>query len=70
MNTVIKLLIASSCFTQAWGTPLEKNLTVIISSYNNKDWYRYNLDSVITQKYSNYQVLYIDDCSPDGTARY
>lgn len=70
MKNVIKLLGASSFFILAQGVAPEKNLTVIISSYNNKDWYRYNLDSVVAQKYSNYQVIYIDDHSPDGTAHY
>lgn len=46
----------------------ERHITIIIPSYNNKDWYKRNLDSVFAQKYSNYHVMYIDDCSEDGTA--
>lgn len=46
----------------------EKPLVVVIPSYNNKDWYKENLDSVFKQDYTNYRVIYIDDCSPDGTA--
>ena len=45
----------------------EKPLVVIIPSYKNSQWYQLNLDSIFNQKYSNYRVIYIDDCSPDGT---
>lgn len=46
----------------------EKSFVVVIPSYNNSDWYRYNLDSVYQQHYKNFSVIYIDDCSTDGTA--
>jgi len=39
----------------------------IVASYNNKDWYKLNLDSIFSQNYSNYRVIYVDDVSPDGT---
>ncbi len=45
----------------------EKSIVIVIPSFNNKDWYKQNLDSVFTQNYQNYQVIYIDDCSTDGT---
>jgi len=45
----------------------EKPLVVLIPSYNNKEWYKKNLDTVYFQNYENYRVIYIDDCSPDGT---
>jgi glycosyltransferase involved in cell wall biosynthesis len=44
----------------------EKPIVVIIPSYNNKKWYQANLKSVLLQDYSNYHVIYIDDCSTDG----
>ena len=46
----------------------EKPIVVIIPSYNNKDWYEKNLDSVLTQNYKNYRIIYLDDVSTDGTA--
>jgi len=56
------------CFCQ------EKKIVVIIPSFNNKDWYQKNLDALFSQEYENYRVIYIDDCSSDGTgdlvARY
>jgi len=46
---------------------VEKPIIVVIASYNNSQWYKKNIDSVFNQHYSNYKVVYIDDCSPDGT---
>ncbi|MBT4856172.1 glycosyltransferase [bacterium] len=46
---------------------LEKHLTIIIPSYNNAQWYEKNLRSVFMQKYSNYSVIYCNDCSTDDT---
>lgn len=46
----------------------EKHITAIVVSYNNSKWYKKNLDSIFNQKYSNFDVIYVDDCSPDGTA--
>lgn len=45
----------------------EKPLVVIIPSYKNIEWYQKNLESVFNQNYTNYRVIFIDDCSPDGT---
>jgi len=45
----------------------EKPITVIISSYNNKIWHKKNLRALFNQNYENYKVIYIDDCSTDGT---
>lgn len=45
----------------------EKKLAIIITSYNNAEWYKANLGSVFDQEYDNYRVIYIDDCSTDGT---
>src|SRR5690242_8244224 len=45
----------------------QKSLVIIIPSYNNQRYYKQNLDSVFYQLYDNYRVIYIDDCSNDGT---
>lgn len=45
----------------------EKKFVVIIPSYNNKEWFKKNLDSVFTQNYSSFRIIYLDDASPDGT---
>ena len=41
--------------------------TIITPSYNNLDWVEYNLASILNQTYTNWRLLYIDDCSTDGT---
>ena len=46
----------------------ELPLVVLIPSFNNKAWYKRNLDTVFYQNYENYRVIYIDDYSTDGTA--
>lgn len=45
----------------------QKQMVVIIPSYNNQAFYQKNLDSVFTQQYENYHVVYVDDCSSDDT---
>jgi glycosyltransferase involved in cell wall biosynthesis len=45
-----------------------KEFVVIIPSYNNRRWYEMNLNSVVKQSYANFEIVYIDDCSTDGTA--
>lgn len=45
----------------------EKKIAVIIASYNNQAWYVKNLDSLLSQNYTNYHAYYIDDCSSDYT---
>lgn len=61
------VLAVSTC--HLWAIA-EKKITIIIASYNNKDWYERNLDSVISQDYQNYHIVYINDCSPDGTGQF
>lgn len=46
----------------------ERHITVVIASYNNSVWYEKNLESIFSQKYSNFNVVYVDDNSRDGTA--
>ncbi len=42
---------------------------IVIPSYNNAQWYKSNLDSVLCQKYDHFEVIYIDDCSCDSTGK-
>lgn len=46
----------------------EKPLVVVAASYNNAQWCEQHLASIFAQQYANYRVIYIDDCSTDGTA--
>jgi glycosyltransferase involved in cell wall biosynthesis len=45
----------------------QNKFVIIIPSYNNLEWVEYNLASVLNQTYTNYEVVYIDDASTDGT---
>jgi glycosyltransferase involved in cell wall biosynthesis len=46
----------------------ERHIVIVTAGYKNKNWYKKNLDSIFAQKYQNYHLMYVDDCSPDGTA--
>ena len=46
----------------------ELSIVVIVPSYQNKEWYTKNLDSIFGQHYTHFRVIYIDDNSPDKTA--
>ncbi|MGE0009500.1 MAG: glycosyltransferase family A protein [Candidatus Babeliales bacterium] len=41
--------------------------TICIYAYNTENWIKKNLDSVFSQHYKNYRILYIDDASYDAT---
>jgi glycosyltransferase involved in cell wall biosynthesis len=45
-----------------------KQFVVVVASFNNAAWYRENLESILTQNYPRFRVLYVDDASTDGTA--
>jgi glycosyltransferase involved in cell wall biosynthesis len=45
----------------------EKPIVIVTPSYNNKDWWQWNLESLLHQNYTNYRIIITDDCSPDGT---
>jgi len=45
-----------------------QNVTIVIPGFNNKKWYKRNLDSVLAQKYKSFKAIYTDDCSTDGTS--
>ncbi len=45
----------------------ERPFTKVVPSFNNKEWYQKNLDSIFNQKYNNYRVIYIADAPSDGT---
>lgn len=61
-----KLLIFCLLLTGLWSQP--QRFVVVIPSYNNKDRFEENLDSVVLQTYPHYRIIYIDDASTDGTA--
>jgi glycosyltransferase involved in cell wall biosynthesis len=61
-RNVIKILtMVMTCSLSA------THFVIIIPSYNNKEWYRQNLDSVFIQQHDDFEVIYVADCPTDGT---
>ena len=46
----------------------QNKFKVVIPSYNNEQWVEANIASILQQTYTNYDVLYINDCSTDSTS--
>ena len=46
---------------------MSKHFTIVIPSYNCRNWVQKNLNSACHQEYDNFDVVYIDDASTDGT---
>lgn len=44
-----------------------KHVVVVTASYNNKNYYKHNLDSIFSQTHGDWHLVYIDDNSPDKT---
>ena len=44
-------------------------ISVICNCYNGQDYLRYSIDSVLNQTYSNFELLFIDNCSTDNTRK-
>lgn len=47
----------------------QKSFVIVTASYNNKDWYKRNLDSIFSQTYTQWRLIYINDFSVDGTGQ-
>lgn len=45
-----------------------KPIVVVVVSYNNIKWVNKNISSILSQDYPNFRIVYIDDCSNDGTS--
>lgn len=45
----------------------EKELAIVVPTYNNSRWCIRNITSILSQEYANYHVYIIDDCSTDDT---
>src|SRR5689334_17692303 len=68
-STILFLTAHFAMSQHVFANPItgDKQIVVIIPSYNNMQWYEKNLDSLINQEYTNWRAIYIDDCSTDGT---
>lgn len=46
----------------------EPSVSIVLATYNRRDWLRLAMDSVLDQTYPNTELLVMDDGSTDGTA--
>lgn len=53
---------------QSKPSDTQKPIVILTASYNNKDWYERNLSSLFGQRYDNWRLIYINDCSTDQTS--
>ena len=49
---------------------MDNHFTIIIPSYNNIQWIKETIESAINQEYENFDVIFIDDNSNDGTYEF
>ena len=47
--------------------PNNKKFVIVIPSYKNEKWAEKNILSALNQNYSNFRVIFTDDCSSDNT---
>lgn len=62
---VITLLLANIQINSS-----ERQIVIVTAAYNNKAYAQRMLDSVFTQKYTNWHLMYTDDFSTDGGADF
>lgn len=68
LKNIFPILLLCGIFQQtSTRARAHPHITVIIPSYNNASCYEKNLESALSQDYPNYDIIYIDDCSTDGT---
>jgi len=60
------LLLSLAIPIMLLATQQEKHIVVITASYNNRQWYKQNLDSVFAQRYDNWHLIYICDAPGEG----
>lgn len=65
LGLLISLLLLSSYAVAETST--EKHIVVVACSFNNREFYQWNLDSIFSQIYTNWHLIYVEDNSPDGT---
>ena len=48
----------------------EKLISIIIVNWNGKKWLRKCLDSLTKQTYKNYEIIFVDNASYDGSVKF
>ena len=48
---------------------MEEKIDVLLATYNGEKYLREQLDSILNQTYTNFNLIISDDCSTDGTVK-
>jgi glycosyltransferase involved in cell wall biosynthesis len=54
---------------QIVGNQIQNSFVFIMPSYNGVKWIKRIFDSIRSQTYTNYRIIYVDDCSTDNTVK-
>ena len=49
---------------------MKNTVSIITPSYNSKKYIKDTIDSVLAQKFHNWEMIIVDDCSKDGSVEY
>lgn len=66
---MFKFMLTALLIVSASLRATDKEFVIFIASYNNEPWCEWNLKSVLSQKYKNFRIIYVDDCSKDRTSQ-
>ena len=47
-----------------------KFVTIIVPTYNSIKFIRKTISSILNETYKNYEIIFVDDCSSDGTYEF
>ena len=67
LEKVISLII---CYIISILPYKKKKFVILICSYNNESFFWDNINSALSQKYSNFRIIFINDNSSDKTLSF
>jgi rhamnosyltransferase len=46
---------------------MQEKIDILMATYNGEKYIRLQIESILSQSYSNFRLVICDDCSKDGT---